>query len=147
YTKGPESKVEIVKSSPRPEVVKAHPDNENSDGVSKPERGAVIGVPVGVLIGSLGSVGALAVVLLALTIPWVWRQGAAGPSQWEAVVDEIPETAWVWIWRGVMLAGILLFALPYALPILEWRAPCSSWRHWFIFQAAILIVIQVVIIL
>jgi hypothetical protein len=110
----------------------------------------VVPVSVGVLLGSLGAVAALAVVILALTIPRVWQKGLFGLNKSEVKDEKIAETVWVWVWRGVMLAGILLFALPYAIPIRDTWNPCcrvpehSPWRHDFVFRAAYVIVLETI---
>jgi ABC-type multidrug transport system fused ATPase/permease subunit len=159
YTEYDDRRSPVVRSRVTPEVVKAYDDKAED---VRPPRRPVVGdplapahrpvvfVPVGVLLRSVGSVGALAVVILALAVPWFWRKGAAGLTQDEVAVEQIPESGWVEVWRGVMLAGILLFALPYALPVQEvWDACCApqNWRHWFVVGAAVLIVVQVGIIL
>jgi hypothetical protein len=57
---------------------------------------------------------------------------------------------WVWIWRGVMLAGILCFALPYSLPIREIGHSCcgvpdgaAGWRHTTVFLLAVVVAVEV----
>jgi len=61
-----------------------------------------------------------------------------------------PSWMWIRVWRGVMLVGILLFVLPYALPAREIVDPCCfgpSWQHFFIRMFAIGIVIELLIVL
>jgi hypothetical protein len=94
-----------------------------------PANKPAIGVPIGILLCSLAAAGALGAVILALTVaPSFWQAGAAGLSQEEAEVLQSGRSAgdedWgfcitIWGWRALMLAGLLLFALPYVLPATE----------------------------
>jgi hypothetical protein len=135
-------------------------DPELALGPSEGEQSLpTVGVSVGVLLGSAGAVVVLALLLLSLSLaPGLWERCALGPPR-----DEVRlagptasrdgngppgkgDTAWMWTWRGVMLAAILLFALPYALPAWEAYEPCCealSWRHEFILGAAFLILLEV----
>jgi hypothetical protein len=129
-----------------------------------PEKGArpwpVAWVSVGVMLASLAAIGALAIVILALTVPALWRKWAGGINH--AAVEEFSgrsfparpsmsqwDTPCIWAWRGVMLLGILLFAMPYTLLTREmWDTCCgapSRW-HWSILAAGITATSEVIVV-
>jgi hypothetical protein len=88
-------------------------------------------VPGSVLLGSLASVLVLGLVVLSLLWPTLWHEVAAGLTvAEEGEPDHLRDTAWVWAWRCVMMAGVLVFALPYAIPAHElWSASCGFVGH------------------
>jgi|GEM_PF-2549670 len=118
----------------------------------------IVGIPVGVLLGSLAAVLAVVGVGIAVFKPRAWQKLAVGVTAAEAGVYRFHATPWVWVWRGVMLAGILLFVLPYTVPAWErgdrWCGLPSDysklpneqpgfyqilrwdWRHWFVVGVA-----------
>jgi hypothetical protein len=111
-------------------------------------------IPSGVLLGSLLAIVALAVVILALFCPQVWNRWLADLTRPDRAVDSPLFLSWVWFCRGLMLAGILLFALPFATPAREaLGSSCPfpndgvQWRHWFAVGAAIGLVVETIVIL
>ena len=148
-----------------PEVNPGDPDRKVSSPMSLPK----FGISVGLLLGALGAVLSLAAVIVTLAVPRAWEKWAFGPpkemapsrktdsrsSPAAAANSSESESVWLWVWRSVLLAGILLFALPYALPIME-VLPGSytgvpegarGWRHWVILGAAIFVAAEVIAVL
>lgn len=130
-----------------------NPANEQPvESALLPKR-PIIGIPVGVLLGSLGAFLAMVWLGIAVYRPCGWQKLAVGVTPAEADIHRVRATRWVW--RGVMLAGILLFVLPYTVPAWEWGESCcelpsDSWRHWFVFATAwaiIIILLAVVLVL
>jgi hypothetical protein len=119
------------------------------------DRLPIPAVPVGVLLGSLGAVAALAAVIFALSgREVIWQKIAFGLAKNEAEAGSCQETVWVWVWRAVMLVGVLLFALPYTLPVRElWDPYCADlgeeagWRQLFVVGAAGVLTAQIMAIL
>jgi hypothetical protein len=139
------------------EVVKAYPQVKPDDlarQVSAPGSPPRFGIPVGLLLGALGAVVSLALVLVSLTVPWAWEKWAAGLPAVAQKSSE-SESPWLWTWRGILLAGILLFVLPYALPVWEvLRGRCCAapagahgWRHVAVLVAAFAVAVEVVAVL
>jgi hypothetical protein len=111
---------------------------------SEPNKAPVFSIPVGVLFGSLGSAFAVGLAILALLLPRFWQTALAGLSPAEEEEGKLRVTPWVWLWRCVLLGAMLLFALPYTLPILEVVDACCGiplgtvqWRHWAVFAGAL----------
>lgn len=117
-----------------------------------------IGVPFGLMLGQLGAVFVLGAVLSAACRDEFWREGSIGrlhgeeeQGHQEAVASRFPPSWWIWFLRHVLLAAVLLFALPHTLPTLEILAEACcraiNWRQWFALYLAILILAEVVALL
>ncbi|MDB5312249.1 MAG: hypothetical protein JWO38_6451 [Gemmataceae bacterium] len=112
-------------------------------------------VPLGGLLTQLAAVVWVGLAILVLLPPpavrprrgpdrwtlstWCWRDWAAGRRDFEVNPAtpaglRLPAAAGAWLWRGVMLAAVLVFALPCALPVREAGGQLLSpqlvdWRH------------------
>jgi hypothetical protein len=109
------------------------------------EKPPAVAVSVGVLLGSVGAIGVLSLVILTLAVPRLWQKWVAGPTEGHC------DNGWIWMCRGIMLAGVLFFALPYSLPAREiclWDACCDAqtWRQWFVLVGALAVVLEVLVI-
>ncbi|QJW94105.1 hypothetical protein [Frigoriglobus tundricola] len=125
-----------------------------ADGPGRP----VISVPIGVLLAQLAAVGALIMVIVLL---WPSKNGDARWYRWlagrtnEEVQVGLAEAPWVWCWRGVMLAAVLLLTVPYTLPLWELVAPacCGApelprgWRHGCVLALAFVAATQLLAVL
>lgn len=142
----------VLRAEVTPEVDAAQPEKRFAIGDELyPTEFPRVGVSSGAMLGALIAAVALGLVVLAAAAPRVWRKLASGVTDTERGVYNLGDSCWVWVWRGVVLAGALFFALPYALPARDFPTLVTQfhslrdWRHWVVGLLAAVVLIEAVL--
>jgi hypothetical protein len=136
-----------------PEIDKAKaPEIDFASGPTNSASTPLFPISLGVVLASWAAAVALAIALTIVTVDWSgrWRVLEVGPSDSDTRQERWIDALWIWVWRGLLLGSVLLFALPFSLPAREFFVDQwgeADWRHRvFLVPAAVMVAVEITLV-